>query len=253
MTTKITNETTGTNITEIASGIYRISTPVAPNAGLPAGFTFNQFLIVDEKPLLFHTGMRRLFPVVKEAIESVMPVSKLRYVAFSHHEVDENGALEQFLDAAPDAQPVASGVSVMVNLGDVTDRECVGMNDNDELDLGPDHKMRWLFTPHLPHGWETGYMFETKTKTLLCGDILTQVGDKNPAIDTDADAIMSRLFPLESQMQAVTADTGKQLQRMADLAPATLAIMHGSSFTGNCASLLMRYADKCSQFALSAR
>ena len=160
----ITNSQSGTNIEEVASGIYRINTPIPiPGAGT---FNFNQYLVVDESPLLFHTGQHSLFPLVQQAIESVMPVSRLRYIAFSHFEADECGALNDFLAGAPAAEPVCSGIAAMTSITDYAAREPHVLADNEELSLGA-KTVRWLDTPHLPHGWESGLVFETTTKTQI--------------------------------------------------------------------------------------
>ena len=152
---KVTNPLTKTNIAEICAGIFRISTPVPPNPALPAGFTFNQYLVVDHEPLLFHTGPRKLFPVVREAIESVIPASSLRYLGLSHFEADECGSLNEFLEIAPQAQPLCGNVAKMVSVDDVADRSARGMADGEQLCLG-EHTVRWFDAPHLPHGWECG-------------------------------------------------------------------------------------------------
>jgi len=162
-----------TTIHEVADNIFRISTPLPPDV-VPGGFSFNQYLILDEAPLIFHTGPRRIFPLVREAIATVMPIERLRYVAFSHVEADEMGALNEFLAAAPAATAVCSNVAALVS-GDMADRPPLGLSDQQLLSLGQ-HSVRWLDTPHMPHGWECGYMFEESTKTLLCGDLFTQPG-----------------------------------------------------------------------------
>jgi len=148
----ITNLQSQTRIDEIAQGIYRISTPVPPEA-VPGGFTFNQYLVADEWPLLYHTGPRKMFPLVSEAIASVLPVSSLRYVGFSHFEADECGALNDFLQAAPEAEPLCGGIAKMVSVDDVANRPARGLADGETLSLGK-HVVRWLDTPHFPHGWE---------------------------------------------------------------------------------------------------
>jgi len=169
----ITNPQSGTNVFEIAPGIYRINTPVS----IPGGpeFNFNQYLIVDDEPLVFHTGPRRMFPLVREAIERVMPIDRLRYVTLSHFEADECGALNEFLAAAPRSIPVCGQIASMVSVNDVADRLPRPMADGEILQIGR-HTLRWLDTSHVPHGWECGLMFETHTKTLLCGDLFTQGG-----------------------------------------------------------------------------
>ena len=143
----ITNRESGTNIHEIADGIYRINTPV-PEA--PGGFSFNQYLIVDEHPLLFHTGMRKLFPMVREAVASVMPVEKLRYISFSHFEADECGSLNQWLAVAPEAVPVCGSIAAMVAIEDQADRSPLVLADGQTLSLGA-HEVQWIDAPHLPH------------------------------------------------------------------------------------------------------
>src|SRR6185295_5423816 len=171
-----------TRVDEIADGIYRISTP---SEVVPGGFTFNQFLIDDDEPLLFHTGLRNSFPVVKEAIGRVMPIEKLRYVSFSHVEADECGALNQFLAVAPRAVPVCSRTAAMVSVNDLADRPPRALADGETLKLGR-HTVQWHDTPHLPHSWESGLLTETSTKTFLCGDLFTHPGaDVPPVTESD--------------------------------------------------------------------
>ena len=157
----ITNQQSGTRIDEIATGIYRINTPLA----LPGevGFSFNQYLIVDEAPMLFHSGMRRLFPLVSEAIRAVMPVERLRYVGLSHFEADECGALNEFLAAAPNAVPVCGQVAALVSVNDYANRAPRVLADGEVLALGL-HTMKWFDTPHVPHAWECGLMLDTTTR-----------------------------------------------------------------------------------------
>src|SRR6476646_2414928 len=162
----ITNTQSGTAIDEIADGIYRINTPVH----VLGGFSFNQYLVVDEDVLLFHTGPRRMFPLVREAISKVVPVERLRYLGISHFEADECGALNEFLAVAPRAVPVCSKIGAMVSISDVADREPQPLANGGELSLGA-RRLRWIDAPHVPHGWDCGYMFETSTGTLLCGDL----------------------------------------------------------------------------------
>src|SRR5262249_32943585 len=160
-------------IDEIAEGIYRISTPIPPNPALPAGFTFNQFLIVDDEPLLFHTGLRRIFSFVREAVAKVIPVDSLRWVSFSHHEADANGSLEAWLAGAPRALPLCGRLGAMLAAEDLASRAPRVLADGEQLSIGK-KSVRWFDTPHLPHGWDAGYLAETTTRTLFCGDILTQ-------------------------------------------------------------------------------
>ena len=239
----VTNRESGTNVHEIAPSIFRISTPVPPSA-MPGGFTFNQFLIVDDEPLLFHTGMRSLFPLVREAVTHVLgDVAKLRHVAFSHFESDECGALNDWLAAAPQAQPVCSAIGKMVTVDDFAARPARGMVDGEELVLGK-RKLRWLDAPHLPHNWECGYLFESTTRTLLCGDLFTHNGADVPAV-TEQEV----LGPAEASrkgftgMFAIEAGTRAMLEKLARTEPTTLALMHGSSYRGNGAALLRALAD----------
>jgi flavorubredoxin len=238
---KITNSQSNTSIVEIGDGIYRISTPVPPMPALPAGFTFNQFLIVDDEPLLFHTGPRRMFPLVREAIEAVIPASNLRYLGISHFEADECGALNEFLEVAPHAVPLCGAVAKMVSVDDVADREALGLGDGEQLSLGK-HTVGWIDTPHLPHGWDCGYLFEKTTSTLFCGDLFTQPGaDHSPLVEGDI------LGPSEAMRDAMdyyahTKNTGELIAKLAATEPTTLACMHGSSWSGNGSELLGQLA-----------
>jgi flavorubredoxin len=232
----ITNSSAGTNIHEIADGIYRINTPVPPEA-MPGGFSFNQYLLVDDEPLLFHTGPRRLFPLVREAIEAVMPAAKLRHIAFSHVEADECGALNEFLAVAPQAAPLCSSIAALVSIGDLADRPPRGMADGEVLSLGR-HRVRWFDTPHLPHGWECGLLMDTTTRTFFCGDLFTQPGAGDPPL-TDADILgPSEAFRQAMDYFAHAPHTPATLERLAAQAPRTLACMHGSAWRGDGGALL---------------
>ena len=236
----ITNREAGTRVDEIAEGIFRISTPVA---SLPGGFTFNQFLVKDEEPLLFHTGPRRMFPLVREAVAAVVPVERLRYVAFSHFEADECGALNDFLAVAPLAVPVCGQVAAMVSVDDVADRKARALADGETLGLGR-HTLRWLDTPHVPHGWECGYLFEERTRTLLCGDLFTQGGAEHAPV-TESDILgPSEAMRASMDYWAHATNTGAALERLAALAPTTLACMHGASWRGDGGALLRALADR---------
>lgn len=234
-----TPQSPGTRIDEIADGIYRISTS---SDVVPGGFTFNQFLILDEEPLLFHTGLRATFGPVKEAIGRVMPVEKLRFVAFSHVEADECGALNPFLQAAPAAVPVCSRVAAMVSVNDLADRPPRPMADGETLRLGR-HAVQWHDTPHLPHSWESGLMTETSTRTFLCGDLLTHAGANPPPV-TEGD-ILGPSEQLRAAMNyySQARDAAAMLRRLADFKPRTLALMHGSSWKGDGEKLLTALAD----------
>ncbi len=234
---KITNTQSNTSVAEIAAGIYRISTPIPANPALPAGFTFNQFLIDDEQPLLFHTGPRKLFPLVQEAIAAVMPVSKLRYLGLSHVEADECGSLNELLAAAPESSPLCSMVGKMVSVDDLADREARGMADGETLSLGT-HTLRWIDVPHLPHGWDCGYLFEESTRTLLCGDLFTQPGDMHDPI-TEGD-ILGPSEAMREQMDyfAHSTQSAALFEKVAATEPETLACMHGAAWRGDGAALL---------------
>ena len=232
----ITNATSGTNVHEIAAGIFRINTPIQI-PGVPE-FNFNQYLIADDEPLLFHTGPKRMFPLVAEAIGAVLPLSSLRHVAFSHYEADECGSLNDFLAAAPQAQAVCGRIGAMVSVNDVAARPARALADGEVLAIGR-HKLKWFDAPHVPHGWECGFMMETETRTLLCGDLFTQGGSGATPV-TDADILEpSEAFRLQMDYYAHAPDTGQLLEKLAAQAPTTLACMHGSAWSGDGASLLL--------------
>ena len=235
----ITNTQSGTSIDEIAAGIFRINTPVA----LPGeiGFNFNQYLIVDDAPMLFHTGMRQLFPLVSEAIRAVMPLERLKYVGLSHFEADECGALNSFLAAAPNAVPVCSQLAAMVSVGDFADRAPRGLADGEELTLGS-RTIRWYDTPHVPHAWECGLMLDATTRTFFCGDLFTQGGAGEVAL-TETDILgPSEAFRKPMDYYAHAPQTRATLERLAREAPTTLACMHGSAWRGDGARLLRELA-----------
>ena len=235
-----TNAAEGTRIDEIADSIYRISTPVPPTA-IPGGFTFNQFLVLDEEPLLFHTGPRQIFPLVREAVASVVLLAKLRWVAYSHWEPDESGALNEWLGTAPQAVAVQGNVGVNVCASDQAIRPARALADGEVLSLG-EKQVRWIDTPHLPHGWDCGFLFETRTRTLLAGDLFTQGGrDPAPLVETDilgpSEAFRAMADYYSHARNAVTL-----MEKLAGCEPATLACMHGSSWRGDGAKLLRELA-----------
>jgi flavorubredoxin len=240
----VTNAQAGTNVHEIAAGIYRISTPAPPGA-VPGGFTFNQILVVDDEPLLFHTGLRRMFPLVREAVAHVLgDAAKLRWLGFSHFESDESGALNEWLAAAPHAQAVCSQVAAMVSVNDYADRPPRALGDGEELSLGS-KRVRWLDAPHVPHNWECGYLFEKTTRTLLCGDLFTQPGADGVPL-TESDVLGPSLAMWKAMPASIAVERGARaiLEKLAATEPATLATMHGSSYRGDGARLLRALAKE---------
>jgi len=232
----VTNPTSGTNVHEIAAGIYRINTPIAIPGG-PGAFSFNQYLIADDESLVFHTGPRRMFPLVSGAVARILPLDRLRYIAFSHFEADECGSLNNFLAVAPNAVPVCSRVAAMVSVNDVADRAAGPLADGETLKLGQ-HEVRWYDTPHLPHGWDCGLMMELHTGTFLCGDLFTQ-GGKGETPLTESDILgPSEAFRSEMDYYAHSPDTIAMLERLAEARPKVLACMHGSAWRGDGAALL---------------
>lgn len=242
----ITNAASGTNVHEIAPAIYRINTPVEMPGGM--GFNFNQYLVADDDPLLFHTGPRRMFPLVAEAIAKVLPLQRLRYVAFSHFEADECGSLNDFLAAAPAAVPVCGLVAAMVSVNDIATRTPRALADGEVLHTGH-HAFKWLDAPHVPHGWECGFMLEQKTRTLLCGDLFTQGGPGTVAV-TESDILgPSEAFRHAMDYFAHAPQTAATLERMAREQPQVMACMHGSAWRGDGAALLRELAQSLGSFA----
>jgi len=239
----ITNQQSGTNVHEVAEGIYRINTPVALEGGV--GFSFNQYLIKDDAPLLFHTGPRRMFALVREAVASVLQPESLRYIGSSHVEADECGSLNEWLAAAPQAVPLCGQVAGMVSISDIADRAPRTLADDEALSLGS-HRVRWHDTPHLPHGWECGLLSEESTRTLFCGDLFTQPGAGNPPV-TEADILgPSEAFRAQMDYFSHTKNAAAMLERLAATGPTTLACMNGSAWRGDGAILLRALAGKLS-------
>lgn len=240
----ITNQQSGTNVHEVADGIYRINTPVV----LPGGFefSFNQYLIADDEPLLFHTGPRKMFALVREAVASVLPVESLRYIGFSHVEADECGSLNEWLAIAPQSAPLCGRVAGLVSINDIADRAPRTLADGEVVALGR-HRMRWFDTPHLPHGWEAGCLTEESTRTLLCGDLFTQGGGADLPAVTESDILgPSEAFRAQMDYFSHTKNAREMLERLAASEPTTLACMHGSAWQGNGAQLLRSLADELS-------
>lgn len=224
-----------TTIDEIADGVYRIATFVPA-----AGMSFNQILVTGDEPFLFHTGMRSLFPLVSEAVGRVMPVEDLRWISFGHVEADECGALNQWLAAAPNAQVAFGALGCVVSVNDLADRPPRPLTDGETLDLGS-RRVRYLGTPHVPHGWDAGVFYEETTRTLLCGDLFTQTGD-GPAVSSDS--------PMDATVAAEDAfgytclapTTVATVERLADLEPTGLALMHGPAHRGDASRWLRELA-----------
>ena len=228
-----------TKTSEIADGIFRLSTLV-PNV-TPDGFTFNQFLIKADEPLLFHTGPRGMFGLVSEAVSKIVPLNKLRWITFGHVESDECGSMNQWLAAAPTSEVAHGMVGVMVSLNDLADRPPRALQDGEVIDLGG-KRVRHIDTPHVPHGWEARVLFEETTRTLLCGDLFSHTGD-GPALTTDD--IVGPAKKAEELFHAtcLTPTTGAAIRKLADLHPKTLGLMHGSSFNGDTERALRQLAD----------
>ena len=216
-------------VDEIADGIYRISTWVPEVT--PDGFTFNQFLVVGDEPLLFHTGMRSLFPLVAEAVAGVVPVDSLRWITFGHIEADESGSMNMWLTAAPGSQVAHGALGCDISLNDLCDRPPRALAEGEVIDIGG-KRLRQISTPHVPHGWEAQVLFEETTSTLLCGDLFSQIGS-GPALVTDD--VVGPALAAESMFHAtaLAPHTGETMRALGDLEPSTLAIMHGPSFQGD--------------------
>jgi flavorubredoxin len=225
------------SISEIAPDVYRFSIYV-PEINLG----FNHFLVNDDEPLLFHTGSRAMFPALREMIGKVIDPAKLRWISFSHFETDECGALNQWLQVAPNATPVHGMIGCLVNLNDFSDRPTKMLNADDRLETGK-YKFRFVHTPQLPHGWDAGVLFEETQRTLFCSDLCHQEFDVEPVTSSDIIGRCRQVLAAYQQSPFAnyvpyTPQTGRQLEAVAQLDPKTLAIMHGSSFTGNGAQVI---------------
>jgi flavorubredoxin len=235
----ITNAQSGTRVDEVASGIYRVSTPVT---NIPGGFSFNRYLVVDDAPLVFHTGPRGMAALTREAIAAVMPVERVRYIGFSHFENDESGALNELLALAPGAVPLCGRINALVN-GDAFDRNPRALADGEDLSLGA-RSVRWIDAPHVPHAWECGHLFETTTRTLFCGDLFTQPGHGETALTTGDILGPSEALRKSLDYYAHARNTRAIIERIAKEQPTTLACMHGSAWSGDGAGLLRALADR---------
>ena len=234
-----------TKTDEIADGIYRFSTFI-PEVGIP----FNQYLVTADEPLLFHTGMKGLFPLVSDAVSRVMPLDQLRWISFGHYEADECGAMNDWMTVAPNAQVAHTALGVMVSVADQAIRPPRGLADGEVIDLGG-KRVRHLATPHVPHAWDAGTLFEETTGTLFAGDLFTAMGDA-PASTTDD--IVGPAMTAEDAFHgtSLTPLTAPTIHRLADLAPATMALMHGPAFTGDCARALHDLGDAYAELLAQA-
>jgi flavorubredoxin len=228
-------------IDEIADGIYRLSTFV-PDIAPPAGFTFNQFLVLGDEPLLFHTGLRRMFPSVQEALSRIIPPERLRWIAFGHYEADECGAMNEWQAVAPQAQVAHGQIGCLVSLNDMADRAPRVLADGEVIDLGRGRRLRYLDTPHIPHGWDAGVMLEEASGTLLCGDLFTQIGDGPALVEGD---VVGPAIATEDMFRysSLNPGMGATIRRLAGLAPQRLALMHGPAFAGDGGAALRALAD----------
>ena len=229
-----------TRVDEIADGLFRISTFVAEVAP-PAGFAFNQYLIRADRPLLFHTGHRRLFPAVHEAVARLIDPATLRWISFGHVEADECGAMNLWLEAAPEAEIAHGAIGCDVSLSDLADRPPRTLMDGEVIDLGG-RRVRYLDTPHTPHGWDAGLLFEEVTGTLLCGDLFTQTGHTEALVEGDIVGPASAAEDLFG-FSSLHPEMAATIRRLALLAPRTLGLMHGPAFAGDGGAALNALAD----------
>lgn len=230
---------TGTRIDEVEAGIYRISTPMDV---IPGGFTFNSYLVADEEPLLFHTGLRKLFPVTLAAVSKVIPAAKLRWIGGSHFESDEFGALNDLLAAAPEATPFAAEIGALVSVNDFASRPARGFTDGEKFSIGR-RQLEWIYTPHVPHGWDCGVLYDSSTGTLFCGDLFTQPGSgMAPVTETE---VLTASESMRGMMDyyAHATNTATILARLANLQPGLLACQHGSAYRGDGGELLRALAE----------
>jgi flavorubredoxin len=230
-----------TKISEITDGIYRLSTFV-PEIAPPAGFTFNQFLVLGEEPLLFHTGLRKMFPLTRAAVSRLIAPERLRWISFWHFEADECGSMNEWLAAAPNAQIAHGQTGSMVSLNDMADRAPRVLADGETIDLGGGKRVRYIDTPHVPHGWDAGVMYEESTGTLMSGDLFTQVGN-GPAL-TEGDVVGPAIAAEDMfKYASLSPSMGTTIRGLVKLAPRTLALMHGPSFRGDGGAALGALAD----------
>ena len=225
-----------TKVAEIAPSIFRLSTYISE-----ADFMFNQFLLRDEEPLLFHTGPRALFPLISEAVGSLIPVEQLRWITFGHVEADECGSMNLWLAAAPHAEVAHGVMGCQVSVNDLADRPPRELQDGELMEIGS-KRLRRIETPHVPHGWDAGLFYEEVTSTLLCGDLFTAIGS-SPALTEHE--IIEPALAAEDVFGAtcLTPSTGPTIRSLANLHPSTLGLMHGPAYGGDCVQALQDLAD----------
>jgi len=226
----------GTRIAEVGDGVYQVSTYLPE-----IDFAVNQYLLAGDEPLLFHTGMRGIFPEVRDAVASVIPVESLRWIGFGHLEADECGSMNDWLAAAPDATVIQGGIGCSVSIGDMAIREPRALEPGEQLDLGG-HRVEWIDTPHVPHGWEAGVLYDHEMRVLLCGDLFSCYGDFAP---TTTDDIVGPAIEAEDTFPSMSLHpaTGARIRGLAEYDVASLALMHGPVFTGDCRAALHALAD----------
>lgn len=225
-----------TRVTEVADGIHQLTT-VVPGAPV----AFNQYLVVADEPLLFHTGMRGLFPLVSNAVSTVLPPETLRWVTFGHLEADESGSMNDWLALASQATVAQSQVGCMVSLGDLADRPPRPLADGETLDIGG-HVMQWFDTPHVPHAWEAGVLYDSTTRTLFCGDLFTRLGEYPASTTGDIVGPAVEAEDTAPGSLSLHPESGATIRRLAELQVETLALMHGPAFTGDCRTALFDLA-----------
>jgi flavorubredoxin len=240
-----------TKISEIAQGIFRLSTFV-PDIAPPTGFTFNQFLVLGDEPLMFHTGLRKMFSLNRDAVSRIIPPDRLRWITFGHFEADECGAMNEWLAVAPQAQAAHGQTGCMVSLNDFADRPPRILKDGETIDLGGGKRVRFIDTPHTPHGWDAGVLYEESTQTLLCGDLFTQFGD-GPAL-TEGDVVGPAVAAEDLfKYSSLSPGMGTTIRSLAKLSPRTLALMHGPSYSGDGGAALRALADEYDRRTIDRR
>lgn len=224
-----------TRIAEVGPDTFQICTYMPE-----MDFSMNQYLVAGAEPLLFHTGTRSIFPAVRDALADVMDPSTLRWISFGHVEADECGAMNEWLALAPSATVAFGQLGCMLSVGDLAVREPRPLADGEVLDIGG-HQLRWIDTPHVPHGWDAGLLLDETTHTLFCGDLLAVYGDWPPTTNDD---VVGPAIAAEDGMpsMALHPDTAATIRRLASFAPTSLALMHGPVFTGDCAAALAALA-----------